>query len=190
MYRQLESAIERYYSQHGILSPHDIDLEALASEHGIIVRYLPRPSKTYELKGGRHIIIIDSRNDRLQQRVELAHELGHVLLHTGTQWRLPKLFRIKQEWQAERFAMYALAPTFMLLPRIDEGMDRRTLSGLLAEEFGVPQTFMSRRLAILHAQLEYQQSRSKFQVAESRNRYEYAVWFTILLSAAASLAAC
>lgn len=190
MHRQLESAIEQYYRRRNILFPHDIDLETFAEEHGIPVRYLPRSSKAYELKGGRHLIIVDSRVDKRQQRVELAHELGHVLLHTGTQWHLPHLFRVREERQAEQFAMCALAPTFMLLPMIEEGADRRVLAARLADEFRVPEAFMDRRLDLLRAQLEYAPSRARLQIAESRAQYGLAVWITIVLSTLGGLAAC
>lgn len=186
----LEAAIEHYYRKHGIRSPQDIDLEMFVEDAGVLVRYLPRSSKAYEFKGERRLIIVDSRVDRRQQRVELAHELGHVLLHTGTQWRLPIFFRIKEERQADHFAMYALSPTFMVLPMIEEGADCRTLAARLADEFCVPEAFMARRLDLLRAQLEYAPSRSRLQVAEWRTRYDFAVWITIVLSTLGSLAAC
>ena len=46
----------------------------------------------------------------ITEGVELAHELGHVLLHAGRQELIQQDFRVMQEWQADRFAAYALVP--------------------------------------------------------------------------------
>ncbi|WP_051663453.1 ImmA/IrrE family metallo-endopeptidase [Alicyclobacillus macrosporangiidus] len=171
----LESFVVDFYHKHGIRSPQDIDLEMFAKEAGVPVRFLPRPSKAYELAGGKYLIIINSENEWPEQRVELAHELGHVLLHVGVQWFMPDDFRALQEWQANRFAMYALAPTFMIANCLVNARTREQLVSQLAYQFDVTPKFMAKRLAVLERRLRslvLDQQLARV-VAEQRAMYDY-----------------
>jgi Zn-dependent peptidase ImmA (M78 family) len=171
----MEQAIVDFYRKHGIRSPQDIDLEMFAEEAGVPVRFLPRPSKAYELAGGKYLIIIDDRNEWPQQRVELAHELGHVLLHVGVQWFMPDDFRALQEWQANRFAMYALAPTFMIANCLVNARTHEQLVWQLAYQFDVTLEFMEKRLTMLEQRLQSLMLEQQLArvVAEQRAMYDY-----------------
>lgn len=106
----LESAIVEFYRKHHVKNPNDIDLELFAYDAGIWIHFLNSASTNYETRDNLYTIVVDQRMPWEQQRVEL----GHVLLHAGRQEFMVSDFRALQEWQADRFAMYALLPTFMI----------------------------------------------------------------------------
>jgi len=117
---KLEWRISTYYQKHDVQSPCEIDLNAYANESAIWVHYAPLDSANFEMIENMYTIIVDNRLPQLQQRVELARELGHVILHTGDQESVFEVERLRQIWQANRFAMYALAPTYMLAKQMTE----------------------------------------------------------------------
>jgi Zn-dependent peptidase ImmA (M78 family) len=150
---RLESFVVNFYRKQQINSPQDIDLELFVYDAAIWVHYLPQPSTNYRFRGNMYTIVVDNRLPRRQQRVELAHELGHVLLHVGRQEFMPNDERARQEWQADQFAMYALAPTFMIANCIEPTNSRQRLVTDLAGKFDVPETFMDARLELLEERL-------------------------------------
>lgn len=78
----LEAAVTEFYRKHRVMSPQDIDLEMFAADTNIIVR--ERTGKTLALRLKRHyVIFLDRRLPWPQRHIELAHELGHVLMHVG-----------------------------------------------------------------------------------------------------------
>lgn len=145
----LEWRISNYYLQHDVQSPSEIDLNAYAKEAAIWVHYAPLDSTNYEMTENMYTIIVDNRLPQQQQRVELAHELGHVILHSGNQETLSEAERIRQEWQANYFAMYALAPTYMLAKHMLDDCSWGAQVTHLSEEFNVPIPFMDVRLRLL-----------------------------------------
>lgn len=150
---KLEWRIWTYYQKHDIQSPCEIDLNAYAKDAAIWVHYAPLDSTNYEMVEDMYTIIIDNRLPPQQQRVELAHELGHVILHTGDQETLSEAERTRQEWQANQFAMYALAPTYMLAKHMIDDCSWGAQVVHLAEEFNVPIPFMDVRLRLLSGKL-------------------------------------
>ncbi|QQE79627.1 ImmA/IrrE family metallo-endopeptidase [Alicyclobacillus sp. SO9] len=148
----LESSVVDFYRKHGIMTSQDIDLDWITDEAGIIVRELPRDSTSFSLKN-KYFIVLDSRIPLGHQRVELAHELGHVLMHAGRQDIMTMDFRAFQEFQADRFAMFALAPTFLLANSITQAFNRQQLVSQLAYSFDVPETFMDARIDLLEQRL-------------------------------------
>lgn len=146
---KLEWRISAYYHKHDVHEPSEIDLNAYAKESAIWIHYAPLDSTNYEMVEDMYTIIVDNRLPQQQQRVELAHELGHVILHTGDQESISEAERIRQEWQANHFAMYALAPTYMLAKHMMEDCSWGSQVTHLAEEFNVPIPFMDVRLRLL-----------------------------------------
>ncbi|KPV45618.1 ImmA/IrrE family metallo-endopeptidase [Alicyclobacillus ferrooxydans] len=146
---KLEWRVLNYYRRRDIQSPSEIDLESWAKEAGIWVHHVPLGSTYYEMSDDMYTIIVDDRLPKLQQRVELAHELGHVILHTGDQEVLSHDERTRQEREANHFAMYALAPTYMLAKHMIDDCSWGSQVTYLAEEFNVPTPFMDVRLRLL-----------------------------------------
>lgn len=146
---KLEWRILNCYRRRDIQSPNEIDLESFAKEAGIWVHHAPLGSTYYEMIDDMYTIIVDDRLPELQQRVELAHEYGHVLLHTGDQEILCQAERIRQEREANHFAMYALAPTYLIAQYMIDDCSWQSQVVHLADKFNVPVPFMDARLRML-----------------------------------------
>jgi Zn-dependent peptidase ImmA (M78 family) len=151
--------MERWMESRGILYPSEIDLDWIADKFGIIVLRMPRPSTKFRLKPFIcHFVIIDSTCDERQQRVELAHEIAHTILHCGNQLELPDIMRASQECQARRLAHHILAPDYLLIPCLREALCASSnVTRYLADEFRVPIEEMAARLEVLrleHPHLE------------------------------------
>lgn len=144
----LEERILRLYAKHGIFSPYQISLHVYDSILPIHVVYRYGPPLTVDAENNPHVFV-DGHLSLPERRVVIAHEIGHILLHAGIQtWMAPE-DRSKQEWQANRFAAYALAPTPMMQQALHEEECYGALVGGLAEVFGVTGQFMVDRLALL-----------------------------------------
>lgn len=149
MYFTLEDRIDDFYRQHGVSKPIDVSLHLWDLVLKINVIYRPGQTLSATIRG-KHYAYIDGRKPLPDRRTELAHEIGHLLLHAGRQPWLLDAWRLKQEWQASQFAMYALVPRFLLVPRIP-CYDEHTphLIADLAEIFCVPFELMSTRLVLM-----------------------------------------
>lgn len=171
----LESAVVEFYRKHHIKSPQDIDLEVFAYDAGIWIHFLDSPSTNYHMRDDLYSIVVDKRMPWEQQRVELAHELGHVLLHAGRQEFMTDNFRALQEWQADRFAAYALAPTFMIANCIVHASSRQQLVTQLAYTFDVPEPLMDARLNLLEQRMRDIAAQEQMAVAiqEATAGYDY-----------------
>ena len=100
---------------------HTRDPFELAQSRGVILVYYPLDNVRgfYQYFKRNNIIYIDERLPRFEQRLVLAHELGHMFLHktanaifmdTRTQFNTRKY-----EMQANKFAMVLLLPNEVLL---------------------------------------------------------------------------
>ncbi|WP_054970893.1 ImmA/IrrE family metallo-endopeptidase [Alicyclobacillus ferrooxydans] len=170
----LESAIESWLRKLDMLSPYEIDLDIIAQELNIELRYLPRETNSVRL-GDTHFVVVDSRLHWTQQRIEMAHEIGHILMHAGNQLRMPDDLRNLQEWQADRFGMYLLMPTFMVANCLTSAYSRKQMLRQLAEVFDVTDVFVDVRLNILEQRirsLQWDQQVANV-VAEQRQMYDY-----------------
>jgi len=150
----LESAIVDFYRKNGVRSPQDIDLDYFVQDAGIWLHYVAQPTSHYQFKQGRYTIVVDRRITWERQRTELAHELGHCLLHSGRQEFMNDDFRALQEWQADRFAMFALVPTFMIANCITQTSSHAELVDQLSYIFDVPAPFMDARLHMLEQRFQ------------------------------------
>lgn len=109
----LEDWIITMYAKLGIHAPTDIDITHLAYKFTIFIHYKPIPARFdvyHRYKG----IVLDNRCSPEEQREQFFHELCHILRHAGHQTMMPEAFRELQEWDAEKFLMYAALPYPML----------------------------------------------------------------------------
>lgn len=109
----LEDWITKKYERNKILSPPEIDLQQIAKSERIFIHRKPMSAR-YDKYGRYQAIVLDSRCTPEEQREQFFHELCHILRHVGHQSMLPEAFRELQEWDANRFAMYAALPYFMV----------------------------------------------------------------------------
>ncbi|MCY0893072.1 MAG: ImmA/IrrE family metallo-endopeptidase [Acidibacillus sp.] len=143
----LEKRIHTLYERHGITRPCDISLRVF--DHVLPVRVIYRPGSTVSMiSNGECLAFVDGHLPLPERRVVIAHEIGHLLLHAGIQTWLPCDARSKQEWQANRFAAYALAPSWMIAGVAQGHECLGSLTASLSDTFGVTQVFMEERIAL------------------------------------------
>lgn len=111
----------------GIRDPQDLDLEAIAFDAGVSVRYAPLSGCEATLvgMGSRAIATIKPSSVRGRERFSLGHELGHWELHRGRSFRCrvdePMLnleSNVTLERQADEFGSHLLMPTPLFTPVI------------------------------------------------------------------------
>ncbi|MFB5189035.1 ImmA/IrrE family metallo-endopeptidase [Alicyclobacillus fastidiosus] len=135
------------YQDLGIYTPGQIDFEYIASAIGIEIRFCPVGSKAFMKT---RIAQVDSRLSAVEQRNELAHEIAHIILHSGSQLHLPKLFIELQERQANILAAELLAPMYMVKQLFEsESMpnDERLAAIALSEVFHLTPPMGKARIA-------------------------------------------
>lgn len=171
----MEEKIVKFYRKNHIYSPQDIDPEMWANEASIWIHRAPIRTTHHQRNNGLYTIILDSRMPEQQQRLELAHELGHVLYHAGNQMTMGEAFRQKQEWEADRFAFYALAPTFMIANALINAYSRQQLVDQLADTFDVSIPFMDYRLDMLESRMKslIAQRQTEQALESQRAMYDY-----------------
>lgn len=172
----LEASVVNFYRKNSVRAPQDIQLELFAYDAGIWIHFLSQPSTNYHFRAQMYTVIVDRRQPWEQQRVEMAHEIGHVLLHAGRQEFMADDYRARQEFQADLFAMYALVPTFMIANCITNAYSRPQLVEQLAYTFDVPLPFMDARLTLLEQRLYTIAAEDQMSAAirEASSGYDYA----------------
>jgi uncharacterized protein DUF955 len=118
---------ERMLLALGITHPDQIDLEAIAWEHGAAVKYRPLDRCEARIVGTqtRAVITVNSRAIPTRRRFSLAHEIGHWHHHRGqilfcgsADIENPARGPLDPETQADEFASDLLLPDFMFRPRV------------------------------------------------------------------------
>lgn len=142
-----------------ITSASDLDVEAIAFDQGVEVRYEPLNGCEATLVGygNQAIATIRKASVRGRERFSIAHEVGHWLLHRGRSFRC-RVDDIVQNYsseivfekEADEFASSLLMPTSILRPII-KSISKPTLQDLqrIANDFDVSLQAMSIRLATL-----------------------------------------
>lgn len=122
-----------------------ISLYNLAESKGVCVAFLPlKESKGLYLEtDGREYIALDDACSFADEKVVLAHELGHSMTGGGYSLESGNLVKIRLEKKAERWAIERLVPLGELKDAIKQGDEAISC---LAERFGVTETFMQRVL--------------------------------------------
>ena len=149
--KTLDRRITEFYRHRGVCTHGDISLHRFDDLLEITVMHRPGPTYTAH-RNGTWYVWLDSSQPLHERRVRMAHEIGHALLHAGSQLFADEGTRLKEEEQARRFALYALVPTCFLLPLLRQ-FNRIDQSALeeISSEFGVPEWFMYARLERLKA---------------------------------------
>lgn len=127
----LEQWIEEQYRTNGVLIPQDLDIDRIAMIFGVDIVYYDNNSFS---DNDDKVIFIDRRYEQTEQRKAFFHELCHVIRHSGDQRWMPDLFREAQENDANRFALYAPIPFFML-EQIKLPVNRSELISLLVSDY-------------------------------------------------------
>lgn len=118
-----------------------INLYNLAEESGISVDFLPLKENKgiyLEANGKEYIAISDSCSPA-DEKVVLAHELGHSMTGGGYDPLTGSLMRVRLEKRAEKWAIEKLVPLCELKAAIKQGYEAIPD---LAERFGVTVCFM------------------------------------------------
>lgn len=126
----------------------------LVENHGILVVFSPPKGASvdaYSFDSDRRPIVVLNplKQDYYRQRFDLAHELGHLVMHTDAE----PGGRIVEE-QAHRFASELLMPGEQLAPLLPRSMNAAAWAALarLKEQWGVSMQallFRARRLGVL-----------------------------------------
>ncbi|MFN8140414.1 MAG: ImmA/IrrE family metallo-endopeptidase [Fimbriimonadales bacterium] len=116
---------------YGLREPDEIDLEAIALDQGVDVRYAPLVGCEARLVrlGDRGIVTVDHSHGLTgRTRFSVAHELGHWNMHQHINqfWRCSNanIFRYDgapEELEANAFAAELIMPTAMIRPQVREG---------------------------------------------------------------------
>lgn len=150
---------EQLVEELSITSAADLDVEAIAFDQGIDVRYerLNGCEATLVGYGAKAIATIRRSTSRGRERFSIAHETGHWLLHRGKSFRC-RVDDIVQNYsseaalekEADQFASHLLMPTAILRPII-KTLAKPSLRDLqrVADDFDVSLQAMSIRLAAL-----------------------------------------
>ncbi len=120
-----------------------INLYNIAEESGVAVDFFPlKENKGIYLEAnGKEYIAISDSCSTADEKVVLAHELGHCMTGGGYDPLSGSLMRVRLEKKAERWAIEKLVPLCELKTAIKQG-DEAIPD--LAERFGVTVCFMSK----------------------------------------------
>lgn len=139
-----EDYIESLYTKIGILLPHQLDVNEIAGKLGILIYFWDNPSQVLFLSGRAYIFLNQDLSPK-QVWQDFCHELCHVLLHSGSQEKMPYSWIEYQEWKANNFMVQACVPTFMLNNITLPGTEDKAIQ-LIQELFNVEWDFAYKRL--------------------------------------------
>ncbi len=139
MLKKAQEIINEYYIE---TFPVDIEIiEQIMTEMGYKIKYFESCDKSCVVGN----VVINGRKESVNQlRQSMAHELGHIVTHITNQMENGYVLKVKEEAQADAFAMYFLMPEMVLKEIIDEYED---LYGL-CEYFGVEYSFCKQRVKL------------------------------------------
>ncbi|RQV65901.1 ImmA/IrrE family metallo-endopeptidase [Burkholderia cenocepacia] len=139
---------EALISEFGISSPSELDVEAIACDAGMDVRYELLDGCEATLVGVKNqaIATIRPSGNRGRERFSVAHELGHWNLHRGKSFRCRVddqsenlASDVTLEKQADSYAAHLLMPRYLFDPAIRSGAKIPTFKhiGEVAQAFEV-----------------------------------------------------
>lgn len=140
----------------GIISPDEIDIEAIAFHCDATIRYRPLTGCAARIigNGNNAIITVDSSSSRPRQRFSAGHELGHWMYDRGKASFSCQEAQFVKEWsrhnpesRANRYASDLLLPVSLFRPKTNtfETMDFNVVKRL-AETFSTSLTATAIRL--------------------------------------------
>lgn len=146
-------------------APDQIDMNELAKRLDVTLEFKPLGEISGALlrKNNRIIIGVNNDHHRNRQRFTIAHEIGHLLLHSNNSLYVDKIFPVKlrdqssseavdiDEIEANAFAAELLMPLFMLenepeLKRQVIDYEYENIIASLAERYKVSTQAMTFRL--------------------------------------------
>ncbi|PEF23150.1 ImmA/IrrE family metallo-endopeptidase [Bacillus pseudomycoides] len=159
---QLEDYIQHLYQSLSIIVPEQIDMMEIAKKLNIWLYFAPFGSHAME-RNQIASLIIDNRISQPEQWEDFGHEICHILLHSGNQLLMHKMFLDYQEAKARNFALQFCVPTFMLrkLPPL------QLKTCIIAEKFNVTPQFAEKRL--LHYENQLLASKLQKQISQYCN---------------------
>jgi len=139
---------EALVSEFGISSPSELDIEAIAYDAGMDVRYEQLDGCEATLVGVKNqaIATIRPSGNRGRERFSLAHELGHWNMHRGRSFRCRVddqstnlASDVTLEKEADSYAAHLLMPRYLFDPAIRSGAKIPTFKhiGEVAQAFEV-----------------------------------------------------
>lgn len=147
----MEDFVKELYTRHGFLRYSDLKIQKLANAFGLNVTF--KPTKAYRY--GCNIVLSILKPFDVQ-KASFFHESGHCLRSDGIQTKdVPPPLKELQEWDANRFALHAAMPSFMLQ---ETDLSREGVIQELAEDFNVPESFVRKRLDHYKRQLVQKES--------------------------------
>lgn len=138
-YTHLEDYIKNLYLKIGVDKPKQLNRHTIAPRLGITLYPFNGTSEAV-YSNGRQYIFLNSNLTQQEQWTEFAHELCHILRHSGYQKKMARSFVEYQEWQADHFSYHFCVPTFML-----DRLRGITAHGIM-NLFNVDYAFACRRL--------------------------------------------
>jgi hypothetical protein len=140
----------------GIVSPEDIDIEAIAFHCGAVIKYRPLTGCAARIvgNGNQAIITIDSNSPRARQRFSAGHELGHWMHDRGKTSFACEERQFVQDWsknnpesRANRYASDLLLPVQIFKPLASSFREiTLTVASQLATKFQMSLTATAIRL--------------------------------------------
>ncbi|MEK0220858.1 ImmA/IrrE family metallo-endopeptidase [Bacillus proteolyticus] len=161
----LEDYTYHLYQSISIIVPEQIDMMKIAKKLNIRLYFAPFGSHAMERNQIANLII-DNRLSQPEQWEDFGHEICHILLHSGNQLLMHKMFLDYQETKARNFALQFCVPTFMLrkLP------PPQLKTYIIAEKFNVTLQFAERRL--LHYENQLLASKLQKQISQYCNLFK------------------
>lgn len=140
----------------GIMSPEEIDIEAIAFHSGALIKYRPLSGCAARIVGNGNsaIISIDSNSPRGRQRFSAGHELGHWMYDRGKASFSCEERQFVQDWsknnpesRANRYASDLLLPVSIFKPLVGNlKVINMTAASELAKKFQMSLTATAIRL--------------------------------------------
>ncbi|TMV49403.1 ImmA/IrrE family metallo-endopeptidase [Paenibacillus mesophilus] len=154
---EMEEMICKKYRDNGIFYPSDLEIDRVATIYRADVATHKKETKTY-WEDDFAVIYLNAFLNELKKREDFFHEISHLILHIGNQYRMPELYMKMQEDQADQCQLYCAMPYFMLhdYKYIE---NKTTYIDVLSKEFRLPIQFVQKRInqierRILQAKLD------------------------------------
>lgn len=167
-WKLIKETATRVLNQSGIGRP-PIDVEFLVRAQGALLTSAPNNDDTVSgfilrVPGSPAVIGVNANHPPVRRRFTLAHELGHLLLHAGTELHIDRfVMRMRDERtsegtdeaeiEANRFAAEILMPEDFLRSDLNElgpvTADDEEAITWLAKRYGVSKQAMTIRLTSL-----------------------------------------
>lgn len=134
--KRIEALVEELLQASNVTEP-PVPVEAIAKQCGVQIHHQPLES---DLSGFLYshdqvsVIGVNTQHPKVRQRFTIAHELGHFLLHKGSELYVDRAFQMKRntlssqgtdvhEIEANRFAAELLMPKNLIAQDLEQVED-------------------------------------------------------------------